>query len=288
MQGSSSPLKRAQQAATHPFRVGCVSYLNAKPLIEGLAETGAAKIDYRVPAALLAGLESGETDLALCPFIDYFRSKQELVIVPSGGIGCAGPTLTVRLFSQIPLPDVTDVYADTDSHTSVALLKILMSKMYQTDINLIDYDAREHTSGGKLVDKPEAMLLIGDKVVSDAPCGCAYSHQLDLGQAWWELTGKPFVFAVWMCRKDAALARLPILLSELQLQNDHRIDEIAETYAPKHHWSVKLAQQYLGDILRYTIGKPELEGMKLFAQMAGEMNLISDNRPLRVMTGSRF
>ena len=43
-----------------------------------------------------------------------------------------------------------------------------------------------------------AMLLIGDKVVTREPRGMGF--QLDLGAAWKELTGLPFVFAVWMVR----------------------------------------------------------------------------------------
>ena len=41
--------------------------------------------------------------------------------------------------------------------------------------------------------KPQAMLLIGDKVVTASPPATDYPHQLDLGEAWKTLTGLPFV-----------------------------------------------------------------------------------------------
>ena len=289
MTGRNLPEETVQMTKQAPvFNVGCVSYLNSKPLIEGLAETGAAKIDFRVPAMLLEGLESGELDIALCPVVDYFRSATDLAIIPSGGIACAGNTLTVRLFSQVPLAEVTAVHADVESHTSVALMQILMKKLYQKDVEVIPYNAGDHACGSGVAEKPETILLIGDKVVSSSPCGCKYTHQLDLGQAWWELTGKPFVFAVWMARKGHSVGRLPELLTQIQRYNDMRIDELAETFAPKHVWPISLAKQYLSEILHYTLGKPEFEGIKLFAQYAEELQLIEKNKPLCVLAGRQF
>ncbi|NJL30981.1 MAG: hypothetical protein HC898_04780 [Phycisphaerales bacterium] len=84
------------------IQVGCVSFLNAKPLIDGLVLQPHQHLQLDVPSALLAGLESGQTDIALCPVIDFQRSKVPLVVVPVGGIGCDGPTLTVRLLVRYP------------------------------------------------------------------------------------------------------------------------------------------------------------------------------------------
>ena len=74
-------------AAPHTWRVGCVSYLNAKPLIHGMeeaADAARARARYDVPSRLLDDLLSGAVDVALCPVIDYFRSPRPLVVVPSG------------------------------------------------------------------------------------------------------------------------------------------------------------------------------------------------------------
>ena len=128
-----SPSSAARQVPPRDRRpaVGCVSYLNAKPLIDGFA---AALPDHDlvldVPARQIDLLQSGRVDLALCPVIDYYRSPQPLVAVPVGGIGCAGPTLTVRLFSPVPFADITAVRLDADSHTSVCLLAVVLDAVY--------------------------------------------------------------------------------------------------------------------------------------------------------------
>jgi chorismate dehydratase len=269
--------------ATHPPRVGCVSYLNAKPLIHGLTEQhpGRLSLHLDVPAKLLAGLESGQLDLALCPVIDAFRSVAALKLIPVGGIACAGPTLTVRLFSRVPVERVTAVHADTDSHTSVALLRVLLHELNGLTPELIHYDARARTADGRPIDPghpPEALLLIGDKVVTDAPPATVYPHGLDLGEAWHDLTGRPFVFATWMARADTDLGDLPELLSEQRERNLDRLDLLVETYAADHGWPANLAKRYLGQILCYRLGDVEREAIHVFAQRAAALGLCDPNR----------
>lgn len=263
-------------------RVGCVSYLNAKPLIDGVEALERTRVKFDVPARLLEDLESGQVDLALCPVIDYFRARVPLRIVPVGGIGCQGETLTVRLYSRVPIERVDRVFADSDSHTSVALLQVLFHQIHRRQVAVIPYHAREQVARHRLVEPPATMLLIGDKVVTDSPRAVEYPYQLDLGQAWHDLTGLPFLFAVWMAPEGAALGDLPEQLAAQRQRNAARIDEIVDRYAQAHGWPRDLARQYLGRILRYEVGNPQLQAMERFAAMAQELGLIETTRPLRL------
>ena len=273
----------ARTAVRH--RVGCVSYLNAKPLIDGLdAEPGVA-VRSDVPARLLADLEAGEVDLALCPVIDYFASTTPLVLVPVGGIGCEGPTLTVRLYSRTPIDQITALHADTDSHTSVALAQVLLTKLFGVRPRIIDYHARECVAEGKIDEAPQAMLLIGDKVVTGSPLAVQYPHQLDLGEGWHELTGLPFVFAMWMAKQGTDLGNLP---QRLGTRLDANLPErllIAERYAEAHGWPGELAEHYLVDVLRYRVGRLELEAVTRFGRMASELGLVKMPGELRLYDG---
>ena len=85
-----------------PIRVGCVSYLNTVPLIEGLERCEGVELVRAVPSRLGAMLEAGEVDVALASLIDAARSRIPLAALPVGMIGCDGPTMTVRLFSNVP------------------------------------------------------------------------------------------------------------------------------------------------------------------------------------------
>ncbi len=266
-------------------RLGCVSFLNSKPLIEGLENLPVPpgpSVKFDVPSRLLEDLEAGEVDIALCPVIDLQRSREPLRVVPSGGIGCKGKTLTVRLFSRVPRPQVRQVHADTDSHTSVALMRVLLAEMFGLQPEVIDYDARGNPTPRGLASDPETMLLIGDKVITAEPPSEAYPHQLDLGEAWLEHTGLPFVFAVWMAKPQAKLGDLPELLSRTRLANAQRIDAIVARHAPSHGWPTDLAKQYLGHWLRYDIGPTQLQAIDLFCAKAHKLGIVPHHRPLEL------
>lgn len=282
---------RAEKSQMHnrheqALRLGCVSFLNAKPLIEGVSERFGVDVRYDVPSQLLDDLLSGQVDVALCPVIDLFTSSEPLEIVPCGCIGCDGPTLTVRLYSQSPIEELDTIYADTDSHTSVALLRLLYRMRHNRTLNLIDFHARERVADGKMVEHPEAMLLIGDKVVTDSPPAVTYPYQLDLGEAWKELTGLPFVFAVWMTRPATRLGDLPEQLSETLEANlkPDQLETIIQTHAESHGWPADLAHSYLGRILSYRFESPQLEAVSRFAEHLIAHNLIRNPRPIMLHT----
>src|SRR5438477_11123004 len=71
----------------HALRLGCVSFLNAKPLIYGLEHDPSLPLSLDVPSRLIEGLRDHRYDVALLPVIDFQR-LDGLVVVPSGGIGC--------------------------------------------------------------------------------------------------------------------------------------------------------------------------------------------------------
>jgi len=266
-------------------RVGCVSFLNAKPLIHGLESRTDLSIRLDVPSRLLKQLETSVVDIALCPVIDYQRSACPLEVVPAGGICCQGPTLTVRLFSRVPLEEITHIHTDPDSHTSIALLKIILSEQYGLAPKIEPYAARhatDHAESNAAASPPQAILLIGDKVVNNPPPDDAYPYELDLGQAWHELTGLPFVFAIWMTRANTDLGDLPTTLNAQRLHNHPRLNEIADRYAHNHGWPPALGRQYLGQLLHYAIGPAQLQAIERFNVLAHHLGLIDHVKPLQI------
>jgi len=267
-------------AATQVHRIGCVGFLNSLPLIHGAADWPDTTVTFDVPSRLLDALLGGGVDLALCPVIDYFTSPDPLQIVPVGGIGCEGRTLTVRLFSRVPPEDVVDVKVDADSHTSINLLRILFAERYGRSVNITRFDARHEMLTDDSEARPEAMLLIGDKVVAAEPSRRAYPFQIDLGEAWGDLTGLPFVFAVWMTRQDAPLGDLPGRLEQLKHRNLARLNDLIDAAAPANNWPVDIARTYLGRLLCYEIGPRQLQAIERFALLAHRHGLIDRPRPL--------
>ncbi|HTW93765.1 MAG TPA: menaquinone biosynthesis protein [Tepidisphaeraceae bacterium] len=252
------------------YSIGSVSYLNAKPLLYGLENDPAVKVHLDVPARLLERLQSGAFDVALLPVIDYQRAGG-LRVLRSGGIGSDGATLTVRIFSRRPIEEMTRLGCDSDSHTSVALARILLAELYGL-----------HPEFVPLSDADESRLLIGDKVVRDEPRGMP--HQLDLGEGWKRLTGMPFVFAVWTAVEGAELGDLPVRLAEARRTGTRNVENIVVAYAEKHGWPRDLARKYLSEHLKFEIGERELQAISRFHELAARYGLISSPpRPLETL-----
>jgi chorismate dehydratase len=273
--------------ATRTTRIGVVSFVNTLPLIDGLELLEDVELKHSVPSLLIDQLLAGDVDIALCSSIDYQRSPQPLMIVPVGLLGCDGPTLTVRLYSTRPLDQIEHVYCDTDSHTSVALLQILLSEQCGVAPELIDYNAREHVARSRLIDWPEAMLLIGDKVVTDSPPAVRYPFQLDLGAAWRDLTGRPFVFALWLAKADGDRERIRTAAAVLDRQrraNAARIDSIIHYKARPRNWPADLAADYLKRCIRYEFTADRRAGLELFYEKADEHGLLNGRRPVDLLS----
>jgi chorismate dehydratase len=191
--------------------------------------------------------------------------------------------LTVRLYSARPLDRIERVHCDTDSHTSVALMRILLREIYGCDPDVVDYDAREKRADHGSGEGPPSMLLIGDKVVTDSPPAARYPHQLDLGAAWKELTSLPFVFALWLARADADPGRLRTagaVLDRQRRRNESRIASIVHLHAPSRGWPGDLAARYLEESLVYAFDEERRRALDSFFDRSFEHGLIASRRPL--------
>ncbi|MBL8964656.1 MAG: menaquinone biosynthesis protein [Phycisphaeraceae bacterium] len=263
-------------------RIAAVRYLNTVPLIEGLDKTAGVRVQTAVPSKIAGMVATGEADIGLASIIDAASSSVGMTLIPAGMIGCDGPTLTVRLYSRTPINQVRTVHADTDSRTSVALCRVLLDMVHGLLPEFVSFDARERVAdGGQEANWPDAMLLIGDKVVTDSPPAVRYPHQMDLGSAWKELTGLPFVYATWMCRSDAwddpdsgpRLRTAAALLDRQVRHNLTRLDWIIANRSADHRWPADLARSYLTEHLRFCVGDREREAVNLFLSHAARADL---------------
>lgn len=268
-------------------RIGCVRYLNTLPLIEGLEKAEGVTLIPAAPSLLSGLLDRGEADVALASLIDAQRASSRVALLPAGVIGCDGPTLTVRLYSAVPIDRIVRVHADAESHTARALLRILLRRRWGIDPQQVDFDARElvEERGGEGVEWPEAALLIGDKVVTGSPPAVRYPHQIDLGEAWKELTGLPFVYAAWMCREKEAgserVQRAVMLLDRQRRHNATRLDWLAARRGPERGWPVDLARRYLTELLRFDADARSREAVEAFFDAAHEEGLLAERRAVR-------
>ena len=84
------------------MRIGAVSYLNTKPLIEFWQGEADDQLVLDLPSRLADRLKNGELDLGLIPAVKVFQ-EPDFVIVPNACIACAGPVWSVKLMSRVPM-----------------------------------------------------------------------------------------------------------------------------------------------------------------------------------------
>lgn len=287
-------------------RLGYVKYLNTLPLVAGLEQWEEVELVAAVPSKLAGMLSRGEVDVALASLADFARAEgagAPLTLLPCGMIGCDGPTLTVRMYSEAPWSETTTLHADTDSHTSVVLAQVVLAEMHRVSARVVAFDARERVAvaaaggapaagsrgPGDGVAEPEApewprtLLLIGDKVVTDAPPAGQYAQELDLGAAWRELTDLPFVYATWMCRRseeaNPAVRTAVDVLDRQRRRNAERLDWIIAQHAGARRWPQSLARTYVTEHLRYAVGPRERAGAERFLRAAAAGGLLPACEP---------
>lgn len=273
----------------HPARIGIVKFLNTVPLVDGLDKLADLTLIPAAPSRLVHMLEAGEVDLALVSAIDAAQSSVPLSLLSCGMIGSDGPTLTVRIFSSVPISQITTLHADTESHTSIALARIILRRAFNKSVKLADFNPREELPRGD-ADWPETILLIGDKVVTASPPAVRYPHQLDLGEEWKKLTGLPFVYALWMCRtadlnNEASRARIALGASLLDRQLRHnltRLDRIIQDRASDFRWPPDLARRYIGELLRYRVGPTEKQAVIRFLEEAAAADILDPARAINI------
>jgi chorismate dehydratase len=178
------------------WRIGAVSYLNTRPLLLGLAQEGFKnRIDLvkSYPAKIAQDLLSGQIDIGLVP-VAIIPQLTHPHIISNYVIGTNGAVASVALFSQVPIDEIKSIYLDYQSRTSVQLLKILLAQFWKKEVEFLAategyIDQISGTTAG---------LIIGDRALDNLN---KFPYMYDLGLAWKQHTGLPFVFAAWVANQ---------------------------------------------------------------------------------------
>jgi len=255
------------------LRISAISYLNTAPLMWDFEHSPANSnfdISYTLPSACARALQAGTADMGIIPAAAYTQIPS-LMVLPGIAIASRRPVRSILLVSKVPIEKIRSVALDTSSMTSVALTKILFEKWLG--------GGRTFTAMAPNVDEMlahhDAGLVIGDPALQ---IDRSRYHNLDLAEEWIRHTGKPFVFAFWAVRQDAALSA-PDLATIFQQSRDHglapeSLTQIASTWAPRLGITESNVISYLTENIYYHLDAPCLEGLQLFYRYAAEIGAL--------------
>ncbi|HEY0075903.1 MAG TPA: menaquinone biosynthesis protein [Abditibacteriaceae bacterium] len=247
--------------------LGSVPYLNALPLYRTLETSGNAQILRVVPARLGRHLASGECAAALLPVVDHFRDPHSFLI-SDACIGSDGAVRSVLLFSKKAPREIGSVAADTSSHTSVALLRVLLADVFNVRPPFIDHAPDIN----QMLKQHDAALIIGDnalEAVQNPPQGVEI---LDLGAQWKQLTGLPFVFAAWIAKKQTE--NLGEILSHARDEGEANLKQIVEENPIPTRLSQEKIEDYLRHAVTFHLDENHRAGLEEFRVRCQKHNLI--------------
>ena len=251
------------------YRVGCVPFVNARPLVAWFESSEApdgVEVVYDIPSKLPAMLDSGLVDVVLASSIETLQTPNRTA-AEGVCIGSFGAAESVRLFSHVPFSEISSLALDQSSMTSNALALGLLDEVYgaRPDSETCPPDQK-----AMLADH-DACLLIGDIGMRASGDGLSV---LDLGDAWTLAYGLPFVWALWIGRQDLE-PRLAGLLNDALDWGMAHIDDVVADTVGRSGWDSKSCRRYLAETMRFQLDEEALEGLQAFAALAHRTGLIS-------------
>ena len=262
------------------MRIGIVHYINSRPLSRGLLREpgGAWSCELLPPATIADRLAAGTLEVGLVPSIELARNPA-LVVIPGVAIAATHEVRSVLLVSRVPIGEIESVALDENSRTSAALVRILLAERYG-----LDPEYRPATADlDAMLEEDDAALLIGDPALVVPRDRFVV---LDLAGEWLEMTGLPFVFAVWAARQEVATPELAETFAASLEVGLAELDAIVAETATETGLAPAVLRDYYTRNLRFEMGPAEQAGLAEFLRRAQAHGLVPAAPPLRFLHGA--
>lgn len=253
--GNCLPLRsKLTEKLDRKIKVSAVSYLNTKPLLYGISHhTVSQRIDLNMeyPARIAEMLRENKTDVALLP-VAALPSIPGGHIISEYGIAADGPVASVCLYSNVPMEEITEVYLDYQSRTSVKLAQVLLQHHWSKKVSYLDapVDFIEKISG------TTAGVIIGDRALAQLR---HFDYIYDLSAHWKSFTGLPFVFAAWVANKPLPEDFIQAFNEANALGLQHIDEVVAQTPYPVYD-----LQTYYRSNIHYHLDDLKKKGLERF------------------------
>jgi chorismate dehydratase len=290
-----------------PLRIAAINFLNPAPLMWDFEHGPLApvlaeryRLKYTAPSLCAEQVHSGEADLGLIPVAAV---TSDLAVVPGCVIASTDRVRSIQLILRADpstgrshtLASVRTLAADTASRSSVAYAQVLLHRAAGVLPQLVSYPA----DAGTMLGQTDAALLIGDpallalesRTAIEAAVGpCTW---IDVAEAWHQLTGLPWVAAVWSVRPES-LARSSVtpaqLIADLNESRIHGLEHIDDLV---RHWTPRIAippatiREYLTRNIHYHLDPECIRAIELFRRYAAEIGVLPPLPELRLLDAAR-
>ncbi len=285
------------------LRISIVEFLNTAPLVWGFTDgplVGRYDLSFAVPSQCAEDLRAGRADVGIIPAIEYQR-MEDVVALPGMAVAAKQEVRSILVISKVPVEQARSFALDTNSRSSVALVRVLCQRHWKIAPEFIDMapDPKE------MLARADAALIIGDPALrlrlevdalqAKVPHGKEYCcgdeggqsvagidtlFIYDVAQQWLEMTGRPCVLAIWVARRGRVT---PQIVADFQASREYglaHIGEIAEGAALKLDLPPRDLERYLTENIDFSLDEENLAGLKLYYQECARAGLIPRAREI--------
>lgn len=242
----------------HGLRIGCVQYLNSRPLICDYD----GPVVFEHPAVLAEMLFADQLDVALVPVFEALRHPG-YQLVNGVVIASDGPVFSVFLAYRGALSDIRKIALDPASLSSAHLLRVMLAEFH---------DLHPEYGG-----EGDARLHIGNQAIDFRmnPANADWKI-LDLGGEWKRCTGLPFVFALWAMRRGVPLA----VADELRALKERGIQRIAEIVDSDDFSTHEIRNCYLNEHIHFDVDERGIAAIERYRSLLVKHELVADSGPV--------
>jgi len=246
-----------------------VPFLNSVPFYRGLPLGEDLRLIDCVPRVFGERAKAGDIAAGPLPLVDYFRLQETFERIGHFGIAVRGRAQSALLFTRKPIRQLEGaaIAVTGESSTTARLLRLLLEHRYR--LAGITYRRGE-------ADDADAVLLIGDEALQFARANTRYPFEIDVGFEWWLWQHLPFVFAVWVVRKELSpnlKKMIEVAVSRTLAKNLNSLGEIAAEYSSRLAIPAEDLRTYLSNFV-YRLGQAEEEGIVRFKELVNEHHLL--------------
>ncbi len=255
------------------LKIGEIDYANVYPLFYYLKQHSEFEFIKGVPSVLNKMIRESCLDISPCSSIEFARNFDDYSIVPGISISSIKEVKSVLLFSKLLVEELNGakIFLTGESSTSVVLFKILSKYKYNLNISFTNNP-----------EESSASVLIGDKALFEY-YGNNFSYKYDLGKEWYEFTGYPFVYALWIINNKNHATKKDIRdfiekLSEIKKNSKKNLAALIEHYTFKGLTPYQILDYW--DTINYDLTDLHIQGLLKFYKLAYEIGEIRQIPPL--------
>ncbi|MBL7207630.1 MAG: menaquinone biosynthesis protein [Desulfobacterales bacterium] len=264
-----------------PVKIGRISYINVAPIYYGLdkgLKPAWLKMVTAPPSVLNNMMANGDIDISPISSVAYARHQKDWLLLPDLSIACSGDVMSVILVSRYPFDKLNNkrVILIDESATAVELLKFFF--IIKKVKPIFEIGTIEHPSD--IPKNAAAALIIGDPALKEK-WSDHYNYIYDMGNMWMELTGLPFVFAVWAVQKSFARKRPEALSAIIDLfhiskkEGNQHLKQVAASASSKLGISLDMSEKYY-DRLCCDLGPMQIKGLESFFSSLYKKKILSE------------